>query len=107
VKNHSREAPVPLRCRLDADVIIHRVSDFLLGPEIALGGLNRNVAEKKLDLFEFAARDMAEPGARPAQVVGCDFFDSNSLRKIPNDVLNDLLCQPGSPNDSDFVDGSE
>lgn len=91
---------------LDADLIIHRISDFLFGPEIMLGGLNQNVAEKNLDLFEFAARDMAESSARPAHV-GCDLFDANCLCETLNDVPYNLLSQSGPPNDSDFVDGSE
>jgi hypothetical protein len=40
---------------LDRQVIIDGLDQVLPGSQIALGGLDRSVAEQKLDLFEIAA----------------------------------------------------
>jgi len=55
--------------RLYSDSVIHRTSNPLFAAEISLGCLNRNVAEQKLDLFEFASGSMAKPSTGSAEVV--------------------------------------
>jgi hypothetical protein len=43
--------------------IIDRFSQLLLAPDIAFRRLNRRMTKEKLNLFEFSACVMAEPGA--------------------------------------------
>jgi hypothetical protein len=40
-------------------VVIHRVSQFLFASQVMLGRLNRCVPKQKLDLFKFAASQVA------------------------------------------------
>src|SRR5579864_9494465 len=42
------------RCRLDSDLAVHSGSDSLWAAEIALRGLDRDMAEEKLNLLQFA-----------------------------------------------------
>ena len=54
----------------------------MLGAEVAFGGLDGGVAEQELDLFDIAAVLAAELGARAAQVVRPEAFDSDFLRAL-------------------------
>ncbi len=65
---------------LQSQIIIHRDLDVLLGAEIALGGLDRGVAEQELDLLQVPAVLPAELGAGAAQVVGAEVLDADLLR---------------------------
>jgi hypothetical protein len=51
-------------------MVIHGVSDLLLAARVTLGGLHGDVPEEELNLFEFAASNVVEPGARPPEIVG-------------------------------------
>jgi hypothetical protein len=42
-----------------SQVVIHRVSQFLFASQVMLGRLNRCVPKQKLDLFKFAASQVA------------------------------------------------
>jgi hypothetical protein len=53
----------PLIWRLEPDAVVYGIFDSLLRPQVALCGLYRYMAEEELDLFEFAASNMAEPSA--------------------------------------------
>ena len=55
--------------RLYRDFVIDGTLNPLFATEIAFGCLYRNVTEQKLDLLQFAARGVAKPGTRPAEVV--------------------------------------
>ena len=57
------------RCRLDSDLVVHGGSDSLCAAEIALRGLDRNMAEEKLNLLQFASSGPVEASASSAQVV--------------------------------------
>ena len=48
---------------LNAELIIHGVSESLLASQVFLSRLNRYMAEKKLDLFQFASGVMTQPSA--------------------------------------------
>jgi hypothetical protein len=65
---------------LQAEVIVHRDLDILLGAEIALCRLDRRVAEQELDLFEIPAALPAQLGAGTAEVVSPEVFDPDLLR---------------------------
>lgn len=51
--------------RLDPDAIIDGIPEPLLASQVALGGLNADVAEKELDLLEFSAGSAASPEPLP------------------------------------------
>jgi hypothetical protein len=51
-------------------VVVGGIGEVLAGAEVALGGLDRGVAEQELDPLEVAAPGPAELGAGPAEVVG-------------------------------------
>jgi hypothetical protein len=55
---------------LDTDAIVDCILNSLLAPQIFLSSLDRNMSEQKLDLFEFAAGNMAEASARSAEIMG-------------------------------------
>jgi|GraSoi2013_115cm_1033766.scaffolds.fasta_scaffold108679_2 hypothetical protein len=56
------------RSRLETDSIIDRGSNPLLTAEIAFSGLNRNVTQEELNLFQLAPSGVAEPSTSSAQV---------------------------------------
>jgi hypothetical protein len=45
------------------------VPELLFAPEVALGRLNRDVPEEELDLIQFAACEVAQPGTGSSQIV--------------------------------------
>jgi hypothetical protein len=54
---------------LDTDIIVHGSVNPLLAAEIAFSGLHGNVTEKKLNLFQFSTRSMAQLRARTPQIM--------------------------------------
>ena len=56
--------------RFDADAVVDGATNALLAAQITFSRLDRDVPEKKLYLFQFSTDRMAEPGTRPAEVVG-------------------------------------
>jgi hypothetical protein len=96
--------------RFNAQPVVHGVSESLLAPEVTLGRLNRNVPKEELDLVQFTAGQMTQPGTRAPQIVRCQYcgrgvvtlFEVDSvaeydravkgearLRAIPGDELPD------------------
>jgi hypothetical protein len=47
--------PLPSALRFDTDPVVDRSADSLFATKVALSGLNRNVAEEELNLFQFSA----------------------------------------------------
>ncbi len=80
------KSPSRLACWLDADMVVHGISDLLLAAKITLGSLHRDVPEEELDLFEFAASNVTEPGACARQIMGRYLFNSDVLCKVLDDV---------------------
>ena len=78
-------------------MIIYGIFDLLLRAQVTLGSLDRYVAGQELDLFEFAAGNMAESGAGSPQIVGRNLFNPDALREIPNDVPHHLFSYTISP----------
>ena len=93
--------------RLDADAVVHSISDSLLAAKVALGGLHGDVSEEELDLFEFAARNVTKSGACAPHVVRRNLLNADRLREVLNHVPNNLFRQPISPDDSALIDGPE
>jgi hypothetical protein len=54
---------LPLRSRLDTDPIVYSTANPLFAAEVALGRLDRDMAQKELDLFQFATCRVAKPRA--------------------------------------------
>ena len=46
-------------CVLQADGVVHGVTQVLFAPEIPFGGFNRYMPQKKLDLLQFSSSHMA------------------------------------------------
>jgi len=65
---------------LQAQVIVHRDLYILLRAQIALGRLDRGVAEQEFDLLQIPAILPAELGAGAPQVVGAEVLDPDLLR---------------------------
>jgi hypothetical protein len=93
--------------------IIDRLSQLLLAPDIAFGRLHRRVAKKKLNLFEFPSKVVAETGAATTQIVGCQMVDARifgtSFHYIPNYIggHSGILPTPilqNSPEHPAFID---
>src|SRR5471030_3048469 len=60
--------------------------------------------EQELDLFEFAAGNMAESSAGATQIVGRNLLNPDTLREIPNDVPDHLFGYAISPDPPRFID---
>jgi hypothetical protein len=67
--------------RFDSQSIVHCNPELLLAPKVALGRLDRDVAEQKLDLIRFAAGEVAETGAGAPQVVRGQLVDPCASRR--------------------------
>jgi len=59
----------PSACGLNPDLVVNGGSNPLLAAEVPFRGLDRDMPKEKLDLLQFAAGRVAEPGASPAEVV--------------------------------------
>ena len=92
--------PNELALWFNADAVVHGASNPLLAAEVALGRLNRNVPEQKLNLFQFAARSMAQPCACPTKVVRREPLNACFTGILAYHVPDRLLRQtvtPGAP----------
>ena len=54
---------------LDADPVVYRVLQALLAAKVPLGPLDRDVAQQKLDLVQFASSIAAQAGTGPTEVM--------------------------------------
>ena len=54
----------------NSDLVVHGLSQSLFASEILFRGLNRDVAQQKLDLLQLAPRAVAETSTRPSKVMG-------------------------------------
>jgi hypothetical protein len=52
--------------RLDAHLVVHGAPQSLLAPKVTFGGLDRDVSQQELDLLQFTAGVVTQPGAGPA-----------------------------------------
>ncbi len=67
--------PDPLKCAVDADLVVYRS----LASEILFRRLHRDVAEQELDLLQFAFGCMTHACTGPAKVVWRATFDKPSF----------------------------
>ena len=55
-------------CGFDADPIVDGGTNALHAAQVSLGRLNGDVPEEELNLLQFAARGMTQPGTRSADM---------------------------------------
>jgi hypothetical protein len=79
--------------RFQSDPVVDWVAQALLATKIAPSSLNRHMSEQELDLFEFTSRLVAEPGARPAEIVRGDRSEAAVGGGFPNDRPDHLCCE--------------
>ena len=102
-----QECPSCRTFRLDAQRIVDGDSELLFAPEIPLRRLDGHVPEQELNLLQFAAGQMALPGARAAQIVRCQLLylspGGSSLDHLPDH----FGCHALAPDPARLVDGPE
>jgi len=76
----------------DAEVIIHGPLNPLLAAEIPFGCLHGNVAQKELNLLQFAACGMAQLCARAAKIMWREPRQTEFPRRASRRVLPEQLC---------------
>jgi hypothetical protein len=64
--------------RFDPKPVVHGTSELLLAPQVAFRRLDGHVAQEKLDLLEFAAGKVTQPGVCPTKIVGCQVLDARA-----------------------------
>jgi hypothetical protein len=64
----------PSGAGFDADLIVDCLSQALFTSQILFGGLYRDVAQKKLNLFYLATSAVAQSGAGPTEVMRCQCY---------------------------------
>ncbi len=93
--------------RFDGQVVIDGLDQVLPGPKIALGRLNRSVAEQKLDLFQVAARHPAQLSAGPPQIVRCQTRMAEPGAVGADHVPDGVLAEAPVEHSSRLVQGPE
>src|ERR1022692_974729 len=71
---------------LHTEVVVDRVTKLLLAAQVALGRLNRCVAEQELYLLQFPARQVAQTRAGTPQIVRGKILDAGALRSSFHNV---------------------
>jgi hypothetical protein len=80
--------------RLNSDSVVDGRSDALLAPEVSLGGLDRDVTEKELDLFQFAAGSVPKTRVVSTQIKQRQFLDPGSRCELRADMPDNLSVMP-------------
>jgi hypothetical protein len=93
--------------RFYPDVVIHSTANTLLASKIALRGLDRDVPEKELDLFELASCGLAEPRAGPSQIVRSQIRNTSFLCGVLHDVPDRFDGNAITPRLPGSIDASE
>jgi len=79
--------------------IIDRFPELLPAPDVSFRRLHGRVTEKKLNLFEFASRAMAEPGTGTTKVMRREMIHADPLGVLlyecPNNIRRDSTTQFG------------
>src|SRR5437660_57152 len=89
---------------LDADSVIHRGLNSLFAANMEFCGLNCIVSQKKLDLFQFSDRNVAEPRARATEVVRRQLVQADRLCRFLHDVPHRLFRHAVSPPLANLID---
>jgi hypothetical protein len=92
------------RFRLKADGIIYGVSKSLLAADIALSGLHADVSEQKLNLIEFPACLMTQPGTGSTEIVRCDVCEAALRAGILDDSPDHFRAESSRCNPPALID---
>jgi hypothetical protein len=92
---------------LEAKFVINGIAQSLLAPEIALRGLHADVPEQELDLVEFAAGQVAQTGARAAEIVGRNIHQSAAGRSSLDHAPDNLGAEAIRRYPTRLVNGAE
>src|SRR4051794_9666347 len=84
--------------RLDSDSVIHRGRNPLVATEVTFRGLYGDVAQKKLNLLQFASGGAAEPSATSTEIVRREFANANLGGELLDDVPDELFRHSFAPN---------
>ena len=76
--------------------------ETLLATQILFRGLDTDMTQQELNLFQFAARHVTQARAGAAKVVGRNVAETGSASKFPDYMPDDLLSNPGAPNRAVF-----
>jgi hypothetical protein len=76
--------------RLNPDSIINGVANPLLAPKVSLCGLHRHVSKQKLNLVEFTASLMTEPGTSSSEMPHAAFEALYRMRNYAESILKML-----------------
>lgn len=82
---------------LHTEVVVDRMTKLLLAAQVTLGRLNRCMAEQELYLLQFAARQVAQPGAGTSQIVRSKILDASALCSSFHDMPYCLRLEPIAP----------
>ena len=66
------------RCRLNSELVVHGGNDSLCAAEVASRSLDRDIAEEKLNLLQFATRGSTKASAVCRRSCGCEPFVADS-----------------------------
>ncbi len=91
----------------NSDVIVNGNPELLFASKILLSCLHAHVAEKELDLLEFATREVTQAGAGAPQIVRCKFPDLRFRRELFDDAPDHLLSDTLAPHGTSFADAAE
>jgi len=80
-----------LRGRLNADPVVHCGTNALLGSQVALGSLDRQMPKEQLNLLELPAGALAQTGARATRMPHAAF---SSLCRMPDYAESPCIAAP-------------
>ncbi len=89
--------------RLDPDRIVDCIAEPLLASQIALRRLHADVPEQELDLLQLATTLVAQPGARPTEVMRRHIAEIAGLARLLDNAPDDFRTEPTRGNSPGFV----
>lgn len=76
--------------RLDAEPIVDGAPEPPFASQVPLRHLDGDVAQEKLELLEFAARQVTEPRARTTKIMRGQLLDAGMCRRRADDIPEHL-----------------
>src|SRR5450759_1745315 len=88
-------------------MVIDRRRQFLARAQVALGGLDRGMAEQELDLLQGAAGDATQPGAGSPEMMRGERGLSALRAILAGDRPDGIYRNALSPHRTSLVDGTD